>query len=91
MQKTPELIDRWDASSYSVYNAVDKAPVVALGIQHGILTSAYGELRVSPRLSLHLGFAHSSIVSSSRPLTDRRHGSANVVVAADHLLAQRSG
>lgn len=30
-----------------MYNAVDKAPVVALGTQHGILTSAYGELRVS--------------------------------------------
>jgi hypothetical protein len=54
-----------------VYNAVEKAPVVALGTQHGILTSAYGELRVSPRLSLHLGFADSSKFSSSRPLTDR--------------------
>lgn len=53
MQRTPELIDRWNACSYSVYNAVDKAPVVALGTQHGILTSAYGELRVSTRSSLH--------------------------------------
>ena len=38
------------ARSYSVYNAVEKAPTIALGTQHGMLFSAYGELRVRPGL-----------------------------------------
>ena len=33
--------------SYSVYNAVDLQPAMAVGYQHGLLFSAYGEMRVS--------------------------------------------
>jgi len=33
--------------SYSVYNALEKAPTLALGAKHEIMFAAYGELRVS--------------------------------------------
>ncbi len=47
-----------DGISYSVYNAIDVSPALAVGLKHGMLFTAYGEMRVRlcsphPALSDH--------------------------------------